>query len=123
MVREGLRSMLSAAGIDVVAEAASGAEAVSLAGALAPELVLVDVELADADGLSVLGRLRETGPRVPVLVVTMHEDPELVRRAVQAGAAGYVLKGVDRQELLAGVRAVVSGGSVLDPVLLRPALH
>ena len=52
----------------------------------------------------------------------MHQDPELVRRAVQAGAAGYILKGVDRQELLAGVRAVCSGGSVFDSDLLRAAL-
>ncbi len=122
MVREGLRSMLSAADIDVVGEAARGAEAVSLAGELAPDLVLLDLELPDVEGLSVLGRLRETHPSVPVLVVTMHQDPELVRRAVQAGAAGYILKGVDRQELLAGVRAVCSGGSVFDSDLLRAAL-
>lgn len=122
MVREGLRSMLSADGIEVAGEAARGAEAVSLAGELAPDLVLLDLELPDVDGLSVLGHLRETHPNLPVLVVTMHQDPELARRAVQAGAAGYVLKGVDRQELLAGVRAVHSGGSVFDSDLLRAAL-
>jgi DNA-binding NarL/FixJ family response regulator len=122
MVREGLRSMLSTDGIEVAGEAARGAEAVSLAGELAPDLVLLDLELPDVDGLSVLGHLRETPPELPVLVVTMHQDPELVRRAVQAGAAGYVLKGVDRQELLAGVRAVHSGGSVFDADLLRAAL-
>ena len=122
MVREGLRSMLSADGIEVAGEAASGADAVQRAGELALDLVLLDLELPDVDGLNVLACLRETHPRLPVLVVTMHQDPELVRRAVQAGAAGYVLKGVDRQELLAGVRAVCSGGSVFDPDLLRAAL-
>lgn len=122
MVREGLRSMLSADGIEVAGEAARGAEAVSLAGELAPDLVLLDLELPDVDGLSVLSHLRETYPNLPVLVVTMHQDPELARRAVQAGAAGYVLKGVDRQELLAGVRAVHSGGSVFDSDVLRAAL-
>ena len=122
MVREGLRSMLGADGIEVAGEAASGADALERAGELAPDLVLLDLELPDADGLSVLARLRERYPRLPVLVVTMHQDPELVRRAVQAGAAGYVLKGVDRQELLAGVRAVAAGGSVFDPGLLRAAL-
>lgn len=122
MVREGLRSMLSAEGIEVVGEAALGAETLSLAGELVPDLVLLDLELPDVDGLSVLRRLRETYPTLPVLVVTMHQDPELARRAVQAGAAGYVLKGVDRRELLAGVRAVHSGGSVFDTDVLRAAL-
>ena len=114
--------MLSADGIEVAGEAASGADALQRAGELALDLVLLDLELPDADGLSVLARLRANHPRLPVLVVTMHQDPELVRRAVNAGAAGYVLKGVDRQELLAGVRAVSAGGSVFDPGLLRAAL-
>ncbi len=122
MVREGLRSMLDADGIEVAGEAGSGADAVQRAGELAPDLVLLDLELPDMDGLSVLARLKETHPQIPVLVVTMHEDPQRVRRAVQAGAAGYVLKGVDRQELLAGVRVVCSGGSVLDADLLRATL-
>ena len=122
MVREGLRSMLSADGIEVVGDAASGAKALERAGELAPDLVLLDLELPDMDGISALTRLRESHPRLPVLVVTMHEDAELVRRAVRAGAAGFVLKGVDRRELLAGVRAVCSGGSVFDPELLRAVL-
>ena len=122
MVREGLRSMLGADGIEVAGEAASGADAMQRADELALDLVLLDLELPDIDGLNVLARLRESHPGLPVLVITMHQDPELVRRAVQGGAAGYVLKGVDRQELLAGVRAVCSGGSVFDPDLLRAAL-
>ena len=122
MVREGLRSMLSTDGLEVVGEAASGAQAVEQARALAPDLVLLDLELPDMDGMHVLARLREDHPRLPVLVVTMHQDAELVRRAVQAGAAGYVLKEIDRRELLAGVRAVCSGGSMFDADLLRAAL-
>jgi DNA-binding NarL/FixJ family response regulator len=122
MVREGLRSMLGAEGIEVAGEAGSGADGLQRAAELAPDLILLDLELPDMDGLSVLARLREQHPRLPVLVVTMHGDPQRMRRAVQAGAAGYVLKGVDRQELLAGVRAICSGGSVLDTDLLRAAL-
>jgi DNA-binding NarL/FixJ family response regulator len=114
--------MLSADGIEVAGEAACGAEAMSLAAALTPDLVLLDLELPDIEGLSVLAQLRAAHPALPVLVVTMHEDPELMRRAVQAGAAGYVLKGASRRELLAGVRAVCSGGSVFDPDVLRAAL-
>ncbi len=122
MVREGLRSMLAGDGVEVVAEAGSGAEAVRLAVEQVPDVVLLDLELPDMDGLAVLRLIRETDARLPVLVVTMHQDAGLVRRAVQAGATGYVLKGVGRPELLASIRAVKSGESVLDPALLKAAL-
>lgn len=121
MVREGLRSMLAGDGVEVIAEAASGAEAIRLVAALSPDVVLLDLELPDMDGLAVLGRIRARDAGLPVLVITMHQDAGLVRRAVQAGATGYVLKGVDRRELLASIRAVSNGGSVLDPALLRAA--
>jgi len=119
MVREGLRSMLSGDEIEIVGEASTGAEAVRAAADLSPEVVLLDLELPDMDGLTVLRQLKEIAPALPVLVVTMHDNPALVRRAVRAGAAGYVLKGIGRAELLASVRAVRNGESVLDPGLLR----
>jgi DNA-binding NarL/FixJ family response regulator len=123
MVREGLRSMVAGDGVDVVAEAASGADALRQAAQVRPDLVLLDLELPDMDGLAVLRRLRESDPRLPVLVVTMHHDVTLVRRAVAAGASGYVLKGVGRRELLSSIRAVSTGESVLDPALLRAVLE
>jgi DNA-binding NarL/FixJ family response regulator len=119
MVRAGLRSMLDGDEIEVVAEAASGAEAAERAAALVPGLVLLDVELPDMDGVEALTRIKARAPRAAVLMVSMHDDPVMVRRAVEAGAAGYVLKGISRRELLAAVRAVRNGGSVLDPSLLR----
>lgn len=119
MVREGLRSMLAGESVRVVGEAGTGAEAVRAVRMLAPDLVLLDLELPDLDGIAVLRELKESAPRVPVLVVTMHDDPRLVRRAVGAGAAGYILKGAGRRELLAAVAAVRDGDSVLDPRLLR----
>ncbi len=119
MVREGLRSMLGSDAVEVVGEAGSGAEAVRLAGKLTPDVVLLDLRLPDVDGLTVLRRLKETVPQASVLMVTMHDDPVLVRHAVEAGAAGYVLKGIGRRELLAAVQAVRHGESVLDPALLR----
>jgi len=123
MVREGLRSMLSGENVEVVAEAASGAEAVRLAGESVADVVLLDLELPDMHGLSVLRRIREIDARLPFLIVTMHQDAGLVRRAVAAGATGYVLKGVGRAELLATIRAVRSGESVFDPALLRAAVE
>jgi DNA-binding NarL/FixJ family response regulator len=122
MVREGLRSMLAGDGIEIVGEAASGAAAVQVVTDTGPEVVLLDLELPDMDGLEVLRQIRGTAAAPALLVVTMHEDPALMRRAMQAGAAGYVLKGVDRAELLASIRAVKNGESVLDPGLLRAVL-
>jgi DNA-binding NarL/FixJ family response regulator len=119
MVREGLRSMLAGDGIEILGEAGTGEDAIRLAVEMAPDLVLLDVELPDLDGLAVLSRLKSAAPRVAVLVVSMHGDPALVRRAVELGAAGYVLKGIGRRELRAAVRAVLDGDSVLDPALLR----
>jgi DNA-binding NarL/FixJ family response regulator len=122
MVREGLRSMLAGDGVTIVGEAASGAEALRRAAERDIDVVLLDLELPDMDGLAVLRRLRETDARLPVLVVTMHQDPVLVRRAVEAGATGYVLKGIGRSELLASIHAVRSGESVFDPDLLKAAI-
>lgn len=119
MVRAGLRSMLSGDEIEVVGEAGSGAEAVERAVTLSPELVLLDLELPDMDGVETLTRLKARAPRAAVLMVSMHDDAAMVRRAIEAGAAGYVLKGIGRRELLAAVRTVRNGGSVLEPSLLR----
>jgi DNA-binding NarL/FixJ family response regulator len=122
MVREGLRSMLAGDGVTIVGEAASGAEALRRAAERDIDVVLLDLELPDMDGLVVLRRLRDADAKLPVLVVTMHEDPVLVRRAVEAGATGYVLKGIGRSELLASIHAVRSGESVFDPDLLKAAI-
>ena len=119
MVRAGLSSMLSDDDIEVVAEAASGREAVHRAVALDPDLVLLDVQLPDMDGIETLTRIKARAPGAAILMVSMHDDPAMVRRAVEAGASGYVLKGIGRRELLAALRTVRNGGSVLDPSLLR----
>jgi DNA-binding NarL/FixJ family response regulator len=119
MVREGLRSMLSDDALEVAGEAGSAREAIRLMSDVRPDLVLLDVELPDMDGLAVLRRIKEMSPRVPVLIVSMHDEPSRVREAVAAGAAGYVLKGIGRRELLAAVRAVSNGESVLEPRLLQ----
>ena len=122
MVREGLRSMLAVPEIEVVADAATSEEALARAVELSPDIVMLDIQLGDADGLSVLRRLRSVVPRASVLMVTMHANPEFVREAVRSGAAGYVLKGITRRELLAAVHAVREGESVLDPAVLRDVL-
>ena len=122
MVREGMRSMLEPAGVQIAGEAGTGEDALRMAAALEPDVVLLDLELPDLDGLAVLRRLKAFERPIAVLVVTMHDDPALVRRAVEGGAAGYVLKGVGRGELLSALEAVRHGGSVFDPSLLRATL-
>jgi DNA-binding NarL/FixJ family response regulator len=119
VVREGLRSMLSDTAITVVGDAGTAAEAIRVAADVAPDVVLLDLGLPDLDGLSAVARLKQVRAQAAVLVLTMHDDPALVRGAVQAGASGYVLKGVGRQELLAAIQAVHHGEAVLDPLLLR----
>src|SRR5262245_26898954 len=122
MVREGVRSMLEPAGVQIAGEAGTGEDALRMAATLEPDVVLLDLELPDLDGLAVLRRLKAQDRPVAVLVVTMHDDPALVRRAVEGGAAGFVLKGVGRGELLSALEAVRHGGSVFDPALLRASL-
>jgi DNA-binding NarL/FixJ family response regulator len=114
--------MLAGDGVEVAGEAGGGETALRSAVELGPDVVLLDLELPDADGLAVRRRLKDAAPATPVLVVTMHDDTPRVRRAVEAGAAGYVLKGIGRRELRAAVRAVHDGESVIDPPLLRALL-
>ena len=119
VVREGFRSMLSDEGIEIVGEAATGAEAIIGITSVGVDLILLDLKLPDIDGVALLRRLKEAVPDTPVLVISMHDDPPLVRRAVEAGAAGYALKGIGRRELAGAIHAVCDGEAVLDPGLLR----
>ena len=119
MVREGLRTMLDDDGIEVVGEAGTTAEALREARRATPDVLLLDIELPDGDGLATLPELKRAVPGASVLIVTMHAERALVRRAIEMGASGYVLKGVGRRELLSAVRAVRAGESVMDPTLLR----
>lgn len=121
VVREGLRSMLTCDEVTVVAEAGTGADALHLAAETTPDVVLLDMQLPDMEGLAVLRALGASQSRAAVLVLSMHDDPALVRRALDAGAAGYLLKGVTRRDLLAAMRAACDGATVLDPALAPPA--
>lgn len=111
--------MLTDEGIAIVGEAGTGAEAVERITTVGVDMILLDLKLPDIDGLALLRRLKDIVPASPVLVITMHDDPSLVRRAVEAGAAGYTLKGIGRRELVAAIHAVCNGEAVLEPGLLR----
>src|SRR3954454_8747717 len=93
LLRAGLRSLLAAErGIEVVGEAENGQTAVAQAIALRPEVALLDITMPELDGLAAARRIRRQAPDVKVLMLTMHDDPEYLFRALEAGAHGYVLK-------------------------------
>ena len=119
MVREGLGSMLdTAADMEVVGEAGTGAEAIAQAKALQPDIVLLDLQLPDVDGLLVLKQIKAVVPDTNILIVTMHDKAAYMTQAMAGGAAGYVLKGVRRAELLAAIQTVCIAETVPTPVLL-----
>jgi DNA-binding NarL/FixJ family response regulator len=114
VVREGLRGMLDAEpDIEVVGEAASGPEAVALAGQLRPDVVLMDLRMPGGDGVEATRRLTGT----TVVVLTTYDSDADILRAVEAGAAGYLLKDTPRTVLADSVRAAAKGETVLAPTV------
>lgn len=118
MFREGLRFTLGReADIEVVAEAATGVDAVGLVGELDPDVVVMDLAMPELGGLAATRRLTEIGARARVLVLTMSEDDDSVFAALRAGAGGYLVKGADPDQVISAVRAVARGHAVLGPHL------
>ncbi|MGZ3598798.1 MAG: response regulator [Ktedonobacterales bacterium] len=116
ILRDGLRMLLEmASDIQVVGEARTGREAVAEAERLHPDVVLMDISMPELDGVEAARRIRQQMPEVRVLFLTMHEADECFFRALQAGAAGYVIKRTASADLLAAVRAVARGESFLSP--------
>ncbi len=134
VVREGLRTFLELQdGIDVVGEAADGLQALDQAVALAPDVILMDLVMPRLDGVAAMRKLRERSPASRVIVLTSFLDDSRLMPAVQAGAAGYLLKDVEPAELARAVRTAGSDQAMIDPTvaarLLRtlsepgPAIH
>lgn len=101
-------------GLEVVGEARDGREAVLKCEELRPDLVLMDLSMPEMDGIEATREVKERLPTTVVLVVTAHEDEDLMLRAIRAGAAGYVLKGDEPSRLIATVREAMSGESPMD---------
>jgi DNA-binding NarL/FixJ family response regulator len=118
IVRSGIVALLGAAdGIDVVGEAADGAQAVALAGAPAtrPDVVLMDLRMPVLGGSDATAAILAADPRIRVLVLTTYESDDHILAAIEAGASGYLLKAAPQEEIIAGVRSVASGQTVLAP--------
>jgi DNA-binding NarL/FixJ family response regulator len=118
VVRDGLVAILSIQpDFRVIGEAASGEEALTSAGELRPDVVLLDLEMPGMDGVETIRLLRQSRPDIRVVVFTAFDTDERILSAVQAGAKGYLLKGAPRDELFDAIRVVHQGGSLLHPVV------
>jgi len=119
LVRMGFRLILESAGFDVLGEAGDGATAVDQARALRPDVVLMDVRMPGVDGIEATRRIVEAHPATRVLVLTTFDLDEYAFAALRAGASGFMLKDAEHRDLVAAVRTVASGDSVVSPRITR----
>jgi DNA-binding NarL/FixJ family response regulator len=118
MIRAGLARILSPTdGFDVVAECADGRQAVDELPAVAPDVILMDIRMPRLDGIAATAKLRDTAESAPVLVLTTFGEDEVLWGAIEAGAAGFVLKDSSAEDLITAVRAVAGGGAWFDPAV------
>lgn len=115
LIRQGIRGLLTVAGIEVVGEADDGRAALETIAEASPDVVLLDIRMPRFDGIWTLERLREAGIDVPVLVLTTFDDDALVLDALRAGARGYLLKDVTLEQLTRAVRTLAEGGTLIAP--------
>ena len=120
VVREGLRGFLALQDdVEVVGEAADGEEAIAAAERLAPDVALVDLVMPRVDGIEAIKRIRAAAPATRIIVLTSFTDEDKMLPAVRAGAVGYLLKDVEPQELVAAIRTVNDGETLLHPAVVR----
>lgn len=122
VVRAGLRAMLERVGMEVIAEASTGREAISLAQKYLPQVVLLDIRMPDVDGLQALTAIKTACPETSVIMLTSYANPGYLARAVVNGAAGFLSKEIDPTRIPPVVRAAATGEHLVDPELLRSAL-
>jgi DNA-binding NarL/FixJ family response regulator len=119
LVRTGFRMILELAGMEVLAEAADGRQALERTRALAPDVVLMDVRMPEMDGIEATRRIGLAGLRSRVLILTTFDLDEHVYDALHAGASGFLLKDIDREQLVEAVRTVAGGDALFAPSVLQ----
>ncbi|MFN2160209.1 MAG: response regulator [Anaerolineales bacterium] len=118
LFREGVLAILSSIpGMQVAGEAADGLEAVSKAVTLKPDVILMDIQMPELNGIEATRRIQQSGLDARVIILTMYEDDDSVFAAMRAGARGYILKGADQDELLRAIRGVSSGEAIFGPAI------
>lgn len=123
MVRTGLRSMLSDSRIEIVGEASNGREAVEMVKKLKPSVALMDIRMPEVDGIQALEAIKAEKLDTRVIMVTTYRSTAYLLRSLSAGAAGFVLKDISREELLAAVYSVAQGTSLVDSQFLQDVLR
>jgi DNA-binding NarL/FixJ family response regulator len=124
LVRRGVRALLELAGdIEIVAEAADGAEGAALIRRERPDVVLLDVRMPKASGLDLLRELRKANELPPTILLTTFDDDEVLLEGVKAGARGYLLKDVSLEELTGAIRAVAAGETLIRPAVTERVLR
>ncbi|MCP5032833.1 MAG: response regulator transcription factor [Actinomycetia bacterium] len=122
MLREGLRRSLDELGFNVIAEARNGIEAVDLAAAVRPDVVLMDITMPELDGVEATRQIKAASPEVRIVVLTMHADQDVLTEAIRAGANGYLVKDCSTDEIAMAIDAVSIGETALSPGLAASML-
>ena len=124
LVRSGIKALLSMVdGVKVIAEARSGQELITLVEALAPDLVMTDISMPGMDGITAIAHLHQSRPDVRLLVLSMYDTVDFVKRAVASGACGYLMKDAPPYELEQAVRSVMATGSYFSPTIAQKLLQ
>lgn len=123
MLREGLRRSLTDEGFDVIGEASDGREAVEMAGSLKPDVVLMDVTMPDVDGVEATRRLQASHPEIPVVMLTMHADEDVIAEAMRAGAVGYLVKDCSTDEIADTLRQAAADDTALSAEIASAMLQ
>ncbi len=124
IVRAGLRALLLEDGaFELVGEAAGGFEAIELIEKTIPDVLILDLSMPDLDGISVTRKIKPQFPNLKILILTLHEDEALLREAIKAGAAGYILKRAAESELISAIRVILRGDLYVDPSMVRSLLE
>ncbi|MFA7291936.1 MAG: response regulator transcription factor [Rhodocyclaceae bacterium] len=119
MVRGGLKQIAATTSdIEVVGEATQGDEVLALLGQPLIDLLLLDMTMPGLSGVELIQRLREENPSLPILILSMHNEVQVVTRALKAGAAGYVIKDSEPEILFLAIRKIAAGGKYIDPALV-----
>jgi DNA-binding NarL/FixJ family response regulator len=118
LFRDGLRAILKAVSdFEIVGEAATGEEAIDKVSTLKPDIILMDIQMPDMNGVEATNKILKEHPEMGIIILTMLEDNDSLFSALRAGARGYVLKGADKAEMVKSIRAVANGEALFGPAI------
>lgn len=124
MIREGLATMLSTCeDINIVGSCGDGEEANRLACKINPDVILMDIKMGVTNGIDAAKKIKNENPKIKIIFLTVFEDTEFMRQALQAGADGYIIKHVSREKLIESIRQVYLGEKIIDPAVINSIVN